>query len=124
MFSKELFRTLILLVFLVLCSDGERLGGNVRSRIGIKIYLYLNLDSSKYSSNESVSDPITTITGSTLILLSCVSGMIWKICRCFRKAQRRERIQEQMNYLDFIHENNFQIFTIHQLNETHVRERG
>jgi hypothetical protein len=111
MISKEAFRILFFLVFLIFYSDGKRRRDDIRSY------------------NESLPDLVTTIAGSIFILLSCISGMVWKICRCFRKQRRRKRVEIEMNYLNFIQENNFQIFTIHELNEnnlltneTHVRQ--
>lgn len=55
-----------------------------------------------------------------ILVFSIVSVIIYKIWRCFRNQKRRERVQEQMAYFNYIHENNFQIFTIDRISNTDV----
>jgi hypothetical protein len=98
-------RLLVLFVFFLLYADAKRLGRGIRIRTGIKIFyeykiniLYIsNIGSSSNSSDKTSSNPVKTIIGIIVFLLSCGCGIIWRFYMCLRS----ERIHRQQmgNYI-------------------------
>ncbi len=57
------------------------------------------------------------------MILSCGCSIGWKIYKCNRKEERRERVQQQINTLIDRHDTRLQPSTINQWNKTDVRTK-
>jgi len=98
-------RLLVLFVFFLLYADAKRLGRGIRIRTGIKIFyeykiniLYIsNIGSSSNSSDKTSSNPVKTIIGTIVFLLSCGCGIIWRFYICL--GSERIHRQQMGNYI-------------------------